>query len=131
MSDDTPDGPSLGPNESASQELGGGGEWPQPDAPSDAAAPGSDRERAELIEAGRVGGPKERSGTDSSVSQRATDQVGDVHPGQAGEARTDELDRGNAKEYGSHSNFKEVLDEDPVRGGSSTGATDDIEGKPR
>ena len=49
MSDQEPEGPSLGPNESADDELGGQGEWPDPDTPPSDAAPGSDPQRREEI----------------------------------------------------------------------------------
>lgn len=50
MSDNEPEGPSLGPNEGADDELGGQGEWPDPDTPPSDSAPGSDPARRREIE---------------------------------------------------------------------------------
>ena len=49
--------PSLGPNEGADDELGGQGEWPDPDTPPSDAAPGSDPQRRAEIEEKRDPSP--------------------------------------------------------------------------
>ena len=49
--------PNLGPNEGADDELGGQGEWPDPDTPPSDAAPGSDPARRREIEEKRDPSP--------------------------------------------------------------------------
>lgn len=125
MSDvDEPSGPSLGPNESASQELGGQGEWPDPDTPPSSTAPGSDPQRRAEIVAKREGTdvPGARAGTSSSMSQQGQTQADD-QSGQSGAANTDSTDEGNAEDYGGPVGFKDTLDDSgDVAGSGSIGS---------
>ena len=96
--------------------MKGGGEWPSPSAPPEAPAPGSDSVAREQIES-------QRSATDTMPAGTAT-QAGaqqDASPGgDEGPARSSEAAGGNQDEISPPEHFADVLDRDPVAGGSRT-----------
>ncbi|HVF74239.1 MAG TPA: hypothetical protein VM938_04260 [Acidimicrobiales bacterium] len=84
----------------------GGGEWPDPDAPPTGPAPG---------ESPRSDAPADPVGGDGTDTQAEVQQDGSTG-GDRGEARLGEGPAG----------FKDVLEADPVRGGSASTPHDDI-----
>lgn len=87
----------------------GGGEWPDPDAPAEAPAPGSDPVEGEAI--------AEERKVDRAKSNAA--QLGqDKEPDDV--ARVADTHEGLAGEIDSTVPLKTVLEADPVRGGSKS-----------
>lgn len=93
----------------------GGGEWPDPDAPPTGPASGENP---------RSPGPADPmpEGTDTQAEwQQDGRSAGDRGP-----ARTTEVDSGLASELEPPMGYKDVLDADPVLGGSSSTPHDDV-----
>lgn len=87
----------------------GGGEWPDPDAPAEAPAPGSDPAEGEAIAEDRK--------VDRAKSN--ADQLGrDNDPDDV--ARVADTNQGLAGEIDNTVPLKTVLEADPVRGGSKS-----------
>lgn len=101
----------------------GQGEYPDPDTPPTGPSPGTDPARRAEIQRSRDGEPfaddaARPEGPSGQAQAVGTD--GDVGP-----ARTAATDHGNADDYDPPQSFKDVLDQDPDRWGSSTLPADD------
>ncbi len=86
--------------------MKGGGEWPSPDAPPEAPAPGSDEVRRAAIEAERrQGGATPLGSASTPYLQQDASSAGDRGPARA--------DKGSE-------NFRDVLEDEAVSAGSRT-----------
>ncbi len=97
--------------------MEGSGEWPSPHTPPRGPAPGTDPVQRELIERERTqGAPQNITGTNSQpgVDQRKQPT------GTPGPARTTEISTGAAADIDPPEHFDDVLDANPVQGGSRT-----------
>jgi hypothetical protein len=87
----------------------GGGEWPDPDAPAEAPAPGSDPAEGEAIATDRKVG-RAKSNAAQLTDDKPMDEV----------ARVADTQEGLAGEIDNATPLKTLLDADPVRGGSKS-----------
>jgi hypothetical protein len=87
----------------------GGGEWPDPDAPAEAPAPGSDPVEAEAIAEERKV-DRAKSNAEQLGQEKPADEV----------ARVADTGEGLAGEIDTTRPLKTVLEADPVRGGSKS-----------
>jgi hypothetical protein len=98
------------------ENMEGTGEWPDPDAPPSGAAPGTDPARQKEIEERRAV-TTEPVGTSSSTPSTKQDGTSGTS---TGETRSSDADRGLEREIEPPAGFKQVLDENPEIGGSSS-----------
>lgn len=109
MPDDQEDAAAIEQQAVGVDNVKGGGEWPDPDAPAEAPAPGSDPAEGEAI--------AEERKVDRARSNAA--QLGqDKDPDDV--ARVADTQQGLAGEIGNAVPLKTVLEADPVRGGSKS-----------